>query len=115
VSDVNRPEPDVLVLPKAAPPLAPSQRDRDDVIVAFEVLSPSTADRDLRWKRAAYTSMPSLTHYVVIAQDAVQVVAFARDASFAEQRLRSLDDTIEFPALGVILPLAEIYRDTGLA
>lgn len=115
VSDVNRPEPDVLVLPKAAPPLAPSQRDRDDVIVAFEVLSPSTADRDLRWKRAAYTSMPSLTHYVVIAQDAVEVVVFARDASFAERRLRSLDDTIEFPALGVILPLAEIYRDTGLA
>ena len=114
VSDINRPEPDVLILPRAAPPLAPSERDRNDVIVAFEVLSPSTADRDLRWKRAAYTSTPSLTHYVVIAQDAVEVVVFARDASFAEQRLRSLDDAIEFPALGVTLPLAEIYRDTGL-
>ncbi len=115
VSDTKRPEPDVMVVPKMSSHVDLSSRDRQDLIVAFEVLSPSTADRDLRWKRAAYTSMPSLSHYVVIAQDAVEVVAFARDASFAEQRLRSLDDTIEFPALGVILPLAEIYRDTGLA
>ena len=93
----------------------PSERDRDDIIVAFEVLSPSTADRDLRWKRAAYTSIPSLTHYVVIAQDAVDVVVFARESGFAEQRFRSRDDVIDFPTLGVALPLAEIYRDTGLA
>ena len=115
VSDINRPEPDVLILPKLAPPLDPFERDRDDIIVAFEVLSPSTADRDLRWKRAAYTSIPSLTHYVVIAQDAVDVVVFARESGFAEQRFRSRDDVIDFPTLGVALPLAEIYRDTGLA
>jgi Uma2 family endonuclease len=114
VSDIDRPEPDVLILPKMAPSLAPDRRDRDDIIVAFEILSPSTADRDLRWKRAAYRSMPSLTHYVVIAQDAVDVVVFARDAGFAEQRLRSLADVIEFPALAVALPLSEIYRDSGL-
>jgi Uma2 family endonuclease len=113
VSDINRPEPDVLILPKLAPPLDPSQRDRDDVLVAFEVLSPSTADRDLRWKRAAYASMPSLTHYVVVAQDAVDVVVFARASGFTEQRLRSLDDAVELSSLGVSLPLAEIYRDTG--
>jgi hypothetical protein len=58
--------------------------------------------------------MPSLTHYVVIAQDAVDVVVFARTSAFAEQRFRSLDDAIAFPSLDVSLPLAEIYRDTGL-
>jgi hypothetical protein len=41
-------------------------------------------------------------------------VVFARDAGFAEQRLRSLADTLELPALGISLPLAEIYRDTDL-
>jgi hypothetical protein len=51
---------------------------------------------------------------VVIAQDAVDVVVFARETGFAEQRFRSLDDAIAFPALGVSLPLSEIYRDTGL-
>ena len=38
----------------------------------------------------------------------------ARDTGFAEQRYRSLSDTIELPALGISLPLSEIYYDTGL-
>jgi Uma2 family endonuclease len=85
------------------------------VIVAFEVLSPSTEGRDLRWKRTAYTSLPSLTHYIVIAQDAVDVIVFARDSGFAGQRIRSLNKVIELRSLGISLPVAEIYRDTGLA
>src|SRR5262249_31989442 len=73
ISDTDRPEPDVVVPPESplleAPSLDP--RDTSDVIVAFEVLSPSTKKRDLRWKRTAYPSLRSLTHYLTIAQDAV--------------------------------------------
>jgi Uma2 family endonuclease len=115
VSDTNRPEPDVVILPRTGVSPGLQSRDLSDPLVAFEVLSPSTEDRDLRWKRAAYTSLASLTHYVVIAQDAVEVVVFARDDGFAEKRLRSLNDSIEVPALGISLSLAEIYRGTGLA
>ena len=50
----------------------------------------------------------------MIAQDAVDVVVFAREAGFAERRLRSLGETIELSALGISLPLSEAYRDTGL-
>ncbi len=114
VSDRNRPEPDVLVIPSDHLTLDPRERDVSAVIVAFEILSPSTEGRDLRWKRAAYTSLPSLTHYIVIAQDAVEVIVFARDGGFAEQRIRSIDKTIALRSLGVSLPVAEIYRDTGL-
>jgi Uma2 family endonuclease len=114
VSETNRPEPDVLILPKYGQSADPQGRDCGDVVVAFEILSPSTADRDLRWKRTAYTSLPSLTHYVVIAQDAVDIVVFAREAGFAERRLRSLTESLDLPALGISLPLAEIYRDTDL-
>jgi len=113
ISDRTRPEPDALILPKNASSDS-LERDRNDVIVAFEILCPSTRDRDLRWKRTAYTSLPSLTHYVVIAQDAVDIVVFARDAGFAERHLRSLGESLELPGLGISLPLAEIYRDTGL-
>jgi Uma2 family endonuclease len=115
VSDKNRPEPDVLVIPRNGNSVDPQGRDRSDVIVAFEVLSPSTKARDLRWKRTAYTSLASLTHYIVIAQDAVEVVVFSRDDGFAEQRMRSIDEAIELRSLGISLPVAEIYRDTGLA
>jgi Uma2 family endonuclease len=101
-------------MPRAAFSADPAQRDTGEMIAAFEILSPSMADRDLRWKRTAYTSLPSLTHYIVVAQDAVDVIVFARDTGFAERRYRSLSDTIELPALGILLPVSEIYRDTGL-
>jgi len=115
VSDTDRPEPDVLVIPSDYRSPDPQERDTSDVIVAFEVLSPSTKGRDLRWKRKAYASLPSLTHYIVIAQDAVEVLVFARDADFAEKRIRSIDKVIELRSLRTSLPVAEIYRDTGLA
>jgi Uma2 family endonuclease len=114
VSDTDRPEPDVVVTPTDQRLLDPRERDTKNVIVAFEILSPSTKGRDLRWKRAAYTGLPSLTHYIAIAQDAVDVVVFARDKNFVEQRIRSLKEEIELRSLGISLPVAEIYRDTGL-
>jgi Uma2 family endonuclease len=114
VANTTLPVPDVLVRPASPPNGNPASRECDDLIVAFEVLSPSTSDRDLRWKRSAYTGLASLTHYVVIAQDAIDVVVFGRAGGFAEQRYRLIDDVIAFPALGVSLPLSDIYRGTGL-
>lgn len=114
VSDTTRPEPDILIIPLHGTSVDPRHRDRSDVIVAFEVLSPSTAGRDLRWKRTAYTNLPSLTHYIVIAQDRAEVVVFARENGFAEQRFRSLGHSIELPRLDISLPLSEIYRGTEL-
>jgi Uma2 family endonuclease len=113
VSEKSRPEPDVLVFP-SGDRWPDARRDRNDVIVLFEVLSPSTEDRDLGWKRKAYASLPSLTHYVVISQDAVDVIVFARENAFERRRFQSLRDAIDLRPLGISLPLAEIYRDTGL-
>jgi Uma2 family endonuclease len=115
VSDSDLPQPDIIVRPKAPRPGGPMARECDDIIVAFEVLSPSTKGRDLRWKRSAYMTLPSLTHYVVIAQDAVEVVVFGRESRFPESRHDTLDASLELASLGVSLSLAEIYRGTGLA
>jgi Uma2 family endonuclease len=111
VSNTSRPEPDVMILPKDFVRSTTPRRDTRDAIALFEIMSPSTKSRDLKWKRAAYTAMDALTHYVVIAQDAVDVVVFARDNGFAEQRFQSLNDVVTFSALGVSLPLSEVYRD----
>jgi Uma2 family endonuclease len=113
VSEKNRPEPDILVYPYDSDWLD-APRDRNDVLVVFEVLSPSTEDRDLGWKRKVYPSLPSLTHYVVISQDAVDVIVFARENAFERRRFQSLRDAIDLRSLSISLPLAEIYRDTGL-
>jgi Uma2 family endonuclease len=114
ISDTSLPEPDVMILPAGTIRRNPYGRETRDLLAAFEILSPSTEERDLGWKRMAYTSLPSLTHYVVIAQDAVDVVVFAREAGFAERHLRSLGDSLELVLLGISLPISEIYRDTGL-
>jgi Uma2 family endonuclease len=113
ISEKSRPEPDVLVFPSEHH-RPERRRDRNDVTIVFEVLSPSTEERDLGWKRKAYTGLASLTHYIVISQDAVEVMVFARDDDFKGRKFRSLDEAIELPSLGVSLPVAEIYRDTGL-
>jgi Uma2 family endonuclease len=113
VSEKDRPEPDVLVYPSEHR-RPDAHRDRNDVIVVFEVMSPSTEKRDLGWKRKAYASLPSLTHYVAISQDAVDVKVFARDDGFEERRMQSLDKAIDLRSLGISLAVAEIYRDTGL-
>jgi Uma2 family endonuclease len=114
LSNKDRPEPDAVVTPADQRLFHPQKRDVDNVIVAFEVLSPSTKERDLGWKRDAYAGLPSLTHYIVISQDAVDVTVFARDNDFAKQRIRSLGKEIELCSPGISLPVAEIYRDTGL-
>jgi len=114
VSRTSRPEPDVMILPKPPERGAPPRRDTTEAIVLFEIMSPSTAMRDLKWKRIAYTGLPALTHYVVVAQDTVDVVVFAREAGFVEKRYRSLDETIAFPASGIAVPVGEIYRYVDL-
>ena len=110
LSDFRAPVPDVLIRPADALKASVC----DDMIVAFEVLSPSTADRDLRWKRKAYADLPSLAHYVVVAQDAVEVVCYDRAENWAERRLESAGAALDLSALGIHLPLAQIYWQTGL-
>jgi Uma2 family endonuclease len=95
ISDTSLPQPDVMILPAGTIRRDPYSRETRNVLAAFEILSPSTEERDLGWKRMAYPTLPLLTHYVVIAQDAVDVVVFARDGGFAEQHLRSLGDSLE--------------------
>ena len=111
LSDLKAPTPDVLVRPARLM----AGNHCDDMIVAFEVLSPSTADRDLRWKRKAYAGLDAVQHYVVVAQDAVEVVAFDRASGWAERRVEAAGSALDLPALGVTLPLAALYADTGLA
>ena len=115
ISMTTRPEPDVMILPKAVDPAGLLSRDTTDALVLFEIMSPSTATRDLKWKRIAYTGLAALTRYVVVAQDSVDVVVFARDAGFQERRVNAMDQVLNFPSLGVALALSDIYRDTDLA
>ena len=83
----------------------------DDIIVAFEVLSPSTRRNDLQWKRQNYPALRGLGHYVVVSAEKREVRVFARSSEWQEQVLIRPGDSIDFDSLGISLSLAEIYED----
>jgi len=114
LSDVSVPVPDVLIRPvKFIKGVA-----CDDMILAFEVLSSSTSKRDLRWKRSAYASLPTLRQYVVVAQATTEVISFERKdgaGDFGERRLTGVDAALDLPAIGVWMSLSDLYRDVDLS
>ncbi len=110
LSEISVPVPDLLIRPNDNLSGVACR----DMMIAIEVLSPSTANTDLRWKRKAYATLPSLSQYVVAAQDAVEIVSYDRSNGFAERRFETLTDELDLPVVGARLKLADIYRDTGL-
>ncbi len=63
----------------------PLYRERPCVII--EVLSPSTESDDRQGKFELYRTIPSLEHYILVAQDVPQVEVFAREKSWKPEIL----------------------------
>ena len=77
-----------------------------------EVLSPSSARDDLGPKADEYLRLPSLSAYLVLAQDEAKAWVWARGAGGFSPEPRVIqghDAVIEIASLGIELPLAEIY------
>ena len=109
--------PDVVAI--CGPPQYEDGR-RDTVlnpIVIAEVLSPSTERYDRGKKFEHYRSIPSLREYVLIASDHMSVDHFARQDDGAQWLLTSYSGEqaiVDFPALGVSVPMREIYSKVEL-
>ena len=86
--------------------------------VLVEVLSRSTRDPDLIRKADEYRQLESLRHYVVIEPLTVHVTVWSRadDGSWPTTPAdhKSLDAMVGLPAIGVELPVAEIYDGVPL-
>ena len=109
--------PDVMVV--WDPPAFHDQR-RDVITnprLIVAVISPSTEGYDRGGKFALYPSLPSLRHYVLIAQDRLGVDVFTRQAE-GNWLLESYDDRpeaeITLAAIGCTLPISEIYAKVEL-
>jgi Uma2 family endonuclease len=77
-----------------------------------EVLSPSSVKDDLGAKAAEYLRLPSLSAYLVLAQDEAKAWAWVRGgAGFSPEPTMVVghDGMIEVAALGIEVPLSEIY------
>lgn len=75
-----------------------------------EVLSPGTASRDRGDKRAAYQALPTVTEYLLIAQDAPHVTHFIRQSeTWTRTDHGDLTTTLALPSVGCELVLRDVY------
>ena len=80
-------------------------------VAIFEILSPATELADRTDKRRDYQRLASLRHYVLIAQDEPRVEIYSRRGQgWRFEELEGRDATLTVGALGIELPLAEIYE-----
>jgi Uma2 family endonuclease len=90
----------------------------DTPALLVEVLSPSSVGTDMVEKLAEYTSLPSLEAYIVASQDEPICWVWQRggkDRSFPNkpEEIAGRDKEIVIAALGITLPMSEIFRGIG--
>jgi len=85
-------------------------------IVIFEVLSESTRDFDLGGKFREYKRLETLRHYVTIEQRYREVGHSVRqpDGTWLSEDLTGENDIVHLAAIGIDLPLSEIYEGIEL-
>jgi len=84
-------------------------------VVVFEILSPSTASVDSIIKNQEYRDTPSIRHYVMLQQDTIGAMVFSREANDWVGHVLSGNVTIPLPAIGIELPLTELYEGVTFA
>ena len=103
--------PDVVVVCDQ-PQFADEQRDTLlNPTLIVEVLSESTKDYDRGEKFEHYRTLPSLSEYVLIAQDKYHVEHFVRqpDNRWLLSETNLLEDTIHLSSIACDLVLTEVY------
>lgn len=83
----------------------------DRPVMVVEVLSPSTMREDLGPKLANYLRIPGLRYVLYLWQD--EPLARLWQPASEPRDIAGLDAVVELPALGIGLPMAELYRDVA--
>jgi len=100
---------DIMITPAEG-----SGKDRrtDEALLLVEILSPSTANDDFGDKQREYLALSSLQAYLIVAQDKVCAWIWVRGEDGFPQKpdvIETLDATITIDALGLSLPMTDIY------
>lgn len=97
--------PDVSVVAGRTPG---SVRTLRDAVVLFEIVSQESAAVDRGDKRAEYAGLASIRRYVILEQSKAEATVLVRTGQgWAESEA---DTELGLPELGMVLPLAAVYR-----
>jgi Uma2 family endonuclease len=99
--------PDVMVV---CGDLAPGATSTADAVALVEVMSVGTEARDRYEKWHVYRQLPSLMHYALVSRDKPLIEVFDRSGDvWTNRELEGLGAVLDLPAIGVSLPLRDIY------
>ncbi|HKM62980.1 MAG TPA: Uma2 family endonuclease [Acidisphaera sp.] len=82
--------------------------------VVFEILSDSTRYVDQFEKMQEYTAVPSLMRYVLLEEDHVAAVVYARQGEVWVATALTGDAVLDMPEIGIAVPLPELYEGLDL-
>ncbi|MDE3177068.1 MAG: Uma2 family endonuclease [Pseudomonadota bacterium] len=105
--------PDAMVM---CSPARGSATATSEPVVLFEILSPSTARKDLGAKNAEYQTLRSLRRYIVLHQNVAAAEVFFRDENgeWAHEFV-GRDGALNLPEIGATMALAECYEEIDLS
>ena len=109
VSPRSLPQPDLQVLAEAPTERSPETRDG---LVLFEILSESNTKADQAWRMRVYASIPNCQHYVTVDQKKPLVSRHDRANGWKPVVVKDPTKALDLPALGMVIPIAMIYRWT---
>lgn len=96
-------------------PNSPDDSFQDQPTVVVEVLSRKTRRIDEGEKKDAYLSLPSLTVYLLVEQEAALATLFRRsEQGFVREVHEGMSAEIPLPEVGCTLSLADIYQNAKL-
>jgi Uma2 family endonuclease len=95
-------------------PVVPTATTIPEPVIVFEVLSPGTSRTDRLEKLQDYQATPSIQRYVILEQDSIGAMVFARHGADWPVTVLIEADTLRLPEIGIELALAEIYADASL-
>jgi Uma2 family endonuclease len=81
-----------------------------DPVVVFEILSPSTSDKDHFEKNLEYRDIPSIQRYVMLEQSRRGATVFSRDGDDWVGHVLTGGHGLELPEVGITLAMAELYE-----
>lgn len=98
----------------------PGALHAQEPVAVFEVLSKSTGWIDQSLKLRDYDATPSVRTYVLISQDELRALVYARDADGrlgiqSAVLLEGAAASVEIPELGLALPFSALYEGLAFA
>ena len=89
---------------------------REEPLAIFEVLSPSTEAIDRRETLLAYTTIPSLRHYVILHQDRMALLHMKRTGDkWEEAFITDPEARVELPEIGFSMSVTDIYDEVDFS